>query len=356
METLVLDKEKQMGQFGPLWKYISDDNLTNLDWDNGRLWVKYANQIRKPVDDSDVTKEFLENLTQQMKNWGGLRFNPVDNVLGVETDTLRIMCVHESLATSGLSISIRKSLPRLRFTASEALEQGYCERDTLHLLLNCVRSGFNFAFCGEPGKGKTEAAKFFSSFIRSHEKVITVEDIREWHYPAINPGKSCIEMKVSQTEDYEKALETALRLNPNWIMIAETRSREVRYLLEGWSNGVSSMTTLHVEDVRDIPDRILNMLESRQDADRIVNQIYNDVGIGVLLDEVELDEERTKHLISQVCFYYRKDGKNGISMVVEDGKLYPDRIPDFIKKSIERKINGNIFQCKALEEKLQEED
>lgn len=322
-------------QFGPLWKYVCQEEITNVDWDSGQLWVKYANRVRERVLDEEVTEEFIQRFSLLVANHESKPFNRMDYILSAETDRLRITFVHEAFAVSGRSMSIRKSLPRLRFTARQAIATGYCEEKVLHLLANCVRGGFNFVFCGEPGQGKTEAAKFFSSFIRPKDKVITIEDLRELHYHAIHPESDCIELKVSSQEAYERALAVALRLNPAWVMLAETRSREVRFLLESWSNGVNCMTTLHVDDALKIPDRILNMLETRQDADRLVNQIYADVGIGVLLQEQEQGDGRTSHRIWQVCFYYRKDGQNGHVMLVEDGRLMEERMPDFLRRKIQ---------------------
>lgn len=342
--------------FGPLWKYVRQEAITNIDWDSGQLWIKYANQVRIPVCDPEVTEEFIHNFSLIVANHESRPFNPVDCVLSAETDELRITIVHEAFAVSGRSMSIRKSLPKLRFTAAKALEEGYCEPELLHLLVNCVQSGFNFVFCGEPGQGKTEAAKFFSSFIPACEKVITVEDLREWHYRDINPGKDCVEFKVRQAQSYGEAIAVSLRMNPKWIMIAETRSREVRYLLESWSNGVNCMTTLHVDDARKIPDRILNMLETRQDADRLVNQIYADVGIGILMRELEQQAGKTRHCIWQVCFYYRENGKNGAILLVEEGKMKKDRLPEFIRSKV-REGSGqcDIFRNPQLEQRIKEE-
>ncbi len=339
-------------QFGPLWKYVCQDEITNIDWDSGHLWIKYAGHIRRRVEDPEVTKEFIERFSLLAANHESRPFNRVDSVLCAETKELRITFVHEAFAVSGRSMSIRKSLPRLRFTVKEALLAGYCQERVMHLLVNCVLGGFNFVFCGEPGQGKTESAKFFSSFIRPHEKVITVEDLREWHYGDINPNKDCVELKVQSREDYGEAIAVSLRLNPKWLMIAETRSREVRYLLEGWSNGVSCMTTLHVNDARRIPDRILNMLENRQDAERLVNQVYSDVGIGVLLKEQECGDGITVHRIWQVCFYYRENERNGCVLPVEDGILYEERLPEFLRARIREGCGQkDIFYNAQVEER-----
>lgn len=341
--------------FGPLWKYVCQDAITNIDWDSGQLWIKYANQIRKKVADPDITEDFIEKFSLIVANHESKPFNQLDYILSAETDQLRITFVHEAFAVSGRSMSIRKSLSRLRFTAREALDKGYCPEKVMHLLVNCVLCGYNFVFCGEPGQGKTESAKFFSSFIPAHEKVITVEDLREWHYRSINPGKDCIEFKVRTNEEYGDALAVSLRLNPSWIMVAETRSREVRYLLEGWSNGVNCMTTLHVDDARKIPDRILNMLETRQDAQRLVNQIYADVGIGILMKEKVQSDGTTVHCIWQVCFYYRQQEQNGCALVVEDGILYEDRLPEFLRKRIgEGCGQKDIFLNPQVEKRIME--
>lgn len=342
MEEWKVSEASGEGSFRALWKYVSDDTITDIEFDAGKLWVKRVNQIRERVVDGEVTKEFIENFADRVGTSSGKNFNPINAFLCSDTSTLRITCVHPKVSISGISVSIRKSPPILRFDRETAIKNGYCEEETMNLLMNCVLARLNITYGGEPGKGKTECGKFFSGFIPDYLKVITVEDVPEWHYSKLYPEKSAIELRTNG-RDYADILSVVLRLNPAWIFFAESRSREVRYLLEAWSNGIPTMTTIHVEDVRDIPDRILNMLESRQDAERIVNQIYNNAGVGVLLQEVEIGGGKTRHIIGQVGFYYREDGKNQVVLVVEDGKLYPNRMPAYIRNKIEKRIGKDIF-------------
>lgn len=46
------------------------------------------------------------------------------------------------------------------------VEDEYVAVPVLELLTNCVAAKMNFVFCGEPGAGKTECAKFFRSLFR----------------------------------------------------------------------------------------------------------------------------------------------------------------------------------------------
>ncbi len=332
-------------KFGPLWKYVNDDEVTNIDYDAGSLWVERAGKIRELVHEEEIDDAFMEDFSIRVGNEAGKNFNIAQKWVMSDTSTLRIVCLHPEFSLSGITVCIRKSLPKLRFNTKMAIEQGYCDERVIHLLINCVLAGKNFVFCGEPGQGKTEASKFFSSFIPKHKKVITIEDVREWHYKEINPGKSCIEIVVNNNEEYEKALSLSLRLNPSYLMVAETRGREVRYLLEAYTNGIPNMTSLHTNHVANIPDRIMNMLGIEMAQESTKNQVYNNAGVGVQLKKMELPDGTTKHKIVEVGFFYRKDEKNGMALIVEDGKFYPERMPEFILQQLREQIGHDPYVC-----------
>ena len=183
-----------------------------------------------------------------------------------------------------------------------------------------------------PGIGKTECIKFFSQYIPQNDRVITIEDTMEIRYSATNPGKDCVEMRVQAGRfDYADAIKSSLRLNPRWIMLSEARSKEVKYLLESWSTGVCGMTTLHTDDVRNIPDRILNMLENRVDADRLENTCYQAMDVGVLIRKRMNEQQQVYRYIDQVCFFLREGCENKIVMMVEDGKLVLEQLPEVLQ-------------------------
>ena len=337
--------------FGPLWPFIIDDAITDIDWDCDSLWLKYADgHIVKA--DVEIEQSFIDNFTKYVANHESKPFNDTNNTLTAETDTLRITIVHKSFAASGTCFSIRKSLPKLRFTATEALQNGYCPKEALAFLVNSVKAMMNFAFCGEPGHGKTECAKFCSSFITAEEKVITIEDVLEWHYNEIAPEKRCIALKVDSDEDYIMAIKTALRLNPAWIMLSEARSREVRYLLESWSTGVRGMTTLHTNDVRNIPDRIVNMYQDTENKDALINNVFTFLNIGVLLSESIDENGRKSRRIKQICIYYRENGTNKHHMIMDNFELLQGDIPKAIKDIYDRKGIENPFESQDLEQRL----
>ena len=96
--------------FGPLWKYIANEEITDVDYNGREIW--------------------LTNIYK----------------LEAETSELRVTVLHESIARSGRSISIRKTPPVIRLTAEKALQEQYCSRDILAVLVNCVLTKMNLIF------------------------------------------------------------------------------------------------------------------------------------------------------------------------------------------------------------------
>ena len=336
--------ELQEEDFGVFLPYIQKKEVTDIDFNGRELWITDLESGRYRTDDV-VTEEFIEEFTHRIANRVNKPFNRMNNVLEAETKTLRISIIHESAAVSGRSVCIRKSLPEVRHTIESMLDSEYCPLPVLNLLINCVKAKMNIAFCGEPGVGKTECAKFFSQFIPPNQRAITIEDNLEMHFREINPENDCVELQVSQELSYTEAIKLCLRQNPKWIILSEARSTEVQYLLEQWSTGVCGFTTLHLDDLRNLPDRIMNMIGRTRDAGRLENYIYEFISVGVLIRQRQDKRGRQKRYIDQICFYDRCQGKNNICMLMEEGEIRSKKIPEEIKRKMERADIQEPFQC-----------
>ncbi|MBQ7677051.1 MAG: type II/IV secretion system ATPase subunit [Lachnospiraceae bacterium] len=336
MYTNVLNIDETEEYFGPLYPYVCDDAITDIDYNGTDVWLTNCenSRFKSPLV---LPTDFVEQFTQRVANSVSKPFHKQSPVLEAETNRLRITIVHESVAISGRSICIRKSLPYVRMTEEGMLRDGYCSREILTLLKNCVRAKKNIVFCGEPGVGKTECAKFFTQYIPDNERIITVEDTRELHLSDIKGG-DCIELKVNDQMDYSQAIKTCLRLNPKWMMLSESRSVEVVKLLEGFSTGVHGLTTLHTDDVRKVPDRILNMSGQSRNENRMENDIYSFIDLAVLIRRKEYTDSggnlKVKRFIDQVCFFSRRDHKNYTDMIVEDGEILSCGLPDRLREDL----------------------
>ncbi|HAQ51979.1 MAG TPA: pilus assembly protein [Lachnospiraceae bacterium] len=332
--------------FGVLYSYVCDDDITDIDYNGQTLWLTYSDNYRKCAKDI-ISDDFVEQFSARVSNAVSKPFNKQYPVLEAETDFLRITIVHESVAMSGRTFCIRKSLPSVRLTEQSMISSGFCTREMLEFLKSSIKEKKNIVFCGEPGAGKTECAKFFSKYIDKEERVITIEDNAEWHYSMINEGKDCIELKVNDIVDYSKAIKTCLRLNPKWIMLSEVRSSEVIYLLECFSTGVRGITTIHTDDVRKIPDRMLNMA-GRLKSSNMENDIYSFIDVGVLVKRCDVKENGrhyAKRHIEQICTFSRENRENNINL-----KEFADTndSKDYREKASVWKGEGTYYEKKEV--------
>lgn len=345
--------------YGPFWTYVNDPEITDCDFNGSDLWITDSKGRRTKVENHGITDLFIREFAQRVANHESKQFNKMEPLLEAETGTLRISILHDSATMSGLSICLRKTLPQVRITEKKMIAEDYLSREIINLLVNCITAKMNFVIGGEPGAGKTEFAKYVSQFIPASQRVITIEDSPEWHYRLLNPGKDCVEMQIIPGTDkdvpifgYDKAIKTCLRQNPKWIMLSEARSTEVKYLIESWSTGVNGITTIHTDDIRNIPSRLLNMMASRSDAERLSDDIYEFVNVAMIVRRKAMPDGTAKRYVDQMGFLYNDKGRNNCHFIVKNGEVVDHRLPASIAYKLQRADIENPFEEARVDAKL----
>lgn len=325
-----------------LMSYIQDKNITDIDWNGTALWLRDVNNNRWKENNPDVTAEYINSLVIHIANAVSQPFNIDNQILEAEMDKMRFTCVHESLALRGRTICIRKVQEKPRLTYG-GLKNVYCDKGILNLLINHAAGNYNMVICGNPGVGKTEFAKFLSLYIPDNQKVITIEDTREWYYSKLKPQADGIELLTSEKENYTQLIKTSVRLNPGRIMLAETRSKEAEDLVEAWSTGVKGITTLHGADLRNVADRFLNMMNCVGNK-AYENNIYEYLDVGVLIKARKNRDGTYTRYIDQVAYYYREGNEKKVTLIVEDGQRTGEKIPECEMKKFRDELISNPYE------------
>lgn len=164
-----------------------------------------------------------------------------------------------------------------------------------------------------------------------------------------------MELRISPGFTYTDAIKACLRQNPRWLMLSEARSVEVTSLLEQWSTGVNGFTTIHLDDLRKLPDRIQNMMNNVNDADRMENRIYRYVNVGILIRRIERQDGTIYRYIDQLCFYSREGGENKIYMIMKDGEIVSEQLPQDILQKLKYAGINEPYVCKKFEQYRGEE-
>ena len=296
--------------FGPLNEFLMDDNVTDISYsNNGQVFLKTLTKGVYKVERPEINNALMEKLAFQCSNVMGKTFNMAHPFLDAESTELRLNFVHESIATNGIAVLIRKTPAKIRLNRDKLLREDYVTEDLLNFLIDCVHARCNIIVSGETGSGKTELVKYLASNTREDEKIISIEDTLELHLDRIYPHRDIVAMKTNNIAFYTDVLVTCMRQNPIWILLAEVRSAEaVLAIRNSISSGHHIMSTIHADKAASIPMRMYSLLESSQDTDQFLSSIHRYVQLGIYVKGyMSKKYNRFQREILEVCEFYVDD-------------------------------------------------
>ncbi len=333
----IIEKNKDE-LFCEIAQEINNDNVTDIEWDGYNLWITELG-IGSYISGKELSDRYVENVSIKLANIMGVSFNRSRPILEANTEKLRISIWHESRCHKK-SMSIRKIPEYLRFSHKDLVESDYAPESIINLLENSVTAHLSIVVGGQPHAGKTELVKYLSTKIPHNEKAGVYEDNQEIHYRKINPNKKCVEFFVDDKVTYQDIIKAGLRHNIDWILLSESRGPEVAHLLNSLSTGSYCMTTMHLDEVRDMPDRMYNMLGNSSVNERFINSVYKYIDLVVL---VECDKHE-KRRIKQIGFLSRHNSVNYCCVIYEDGAFTDETVPEDILDKFKRRGIKNIYE------------
>ena len=317
--------------FGPFRSLLDNDDITDISYDNGgQIWIRSLTQGSLRVEVEGATPEFVEKLAFQCSNVMGTTFNNAKPFLDAESSELRMNFVHQSIATNGIALVIRKTPAKIRLNKEKLIKEDYFTPAIHDFLIKCVEGHCNIMVAGETGSGKTEFVKYLASHTKTNEKIITIEDTLELHLDKIFPQRDIVAMKTNNVASYSDVLVTCMRQNPKWILLSEVRSAEaVSAVRNSISSGHNILSTIHADKASAIQYRLYSLMETDLDVGQFLTTIYRYIQIGVHIKAFYSKEYGSFHReMDEVTEFY-----------VDDNNVPKSRI-------IYQKVMGKPMMCK----------
>lgn len=296
--------------FGPLRKYLSDDNITDISYSNGgQVWLKSLDKGVYRSDETEINDALIEKIAFQCSNVMGKTFNMAHPFLDSESAELRMNFVHESIARNGIAAVFRKTPAKIRLEKDKLIADKYVTVNIHEFLIRAVKGHCNIIVSGETGSGKTELVKYLAAHTLENEKIITIEDTLELHLDRIFPHRDIVAMKTNNIASYSDVLVTCMRQNPKWILLSEVRSAEaVTAVRNSISSGHNILSTIHSDKAESIPHRMYSLLESNIDVDQFLKTIHRYVQLGVnVRGRYDPVEKKFRREIAEVTEFFVDD-------------------------------------------------
>ena len=322
--------------FGKLTPFIKDIDITDINCNGKDVWLNHIKNGRYKVDNINFTDEDIEKLAYKISNTENVQFNVSYPILQADLLDLRFHFTHKSFSVSGTTCSIRKTpiIARIKEKDFADGDVKYLTDKANQLLKRCVKSRLNTVVCGLTGSGKTEFVKYLMQFTKPYERIITIEDTSELHLRDIYPDKDVVELKVNHFVDYDGAIKSCMRMLPVWVNLSEARGKEVKELIKCISTGAKIITTIHCDNAKQIPLRILNMFEDNElSNDKVKTMIYDYIDLGIHI-KAEF-EGKTVRYVDQIIYYENNE--------VEGNKSYEIyKVSKNLDGTYRYKFNDNV--------------
>jgi pilus assembly protein CpaF len=213
------------------------------------------------------------------------------------------------------------------------------EYETIHetmlvLILALIRSYFNMVIIGPTNSGKTNLIKALIAEMDDEERIITIESRYELNLRRDFPSKNVVEYEIDEEDPRHsgrQAFKLALRQSPKRICHAEVRDEDANLYVRACTRGhEGSLTTIHVNELEDVPDAITDMcmLDGRgMDSTRLTKRITEYVTqIGF---EMAVVGEKRK--VVRIGEYFYEKGEVRITELAvyddfEDRWLFPGKL------------------------------
>lgn len=301
---------------GVLDDILKDESITDISFNGNSLWIQ-SNLFGRKLYEKQISSEQAFIIIEKLAQHAQRPFNIANPILDIEYNTIRINAIHESLSPDGRSFSIR-----IIKTHNIISENTFPATPELRMLLQeAIKEGKNIIISGTTGSGKSELQKYLIGSIMDNEKIVLIADNNELKISKLYPQKDIYtwitnESSYSQLNiDFNSLIKPALRYNPEWLIISETRGKEAFDMINAATTGHKIITTLHAPSAFEIPTRILNMCTERNtniNEKTLLNNILQVLDYGIHMGTMfNVDGSITRKILHVVKY----DKEQGITQI-----------------------------------------
>ena len=301
---------------------LKDPEITDVSY-NGVSFFYVHNEKGRLKADIKASSEEVLNFIRQLANFSERQFSYTIPTLDISIGKYRLNAVHTSIVRvdddKSCSFSLRISAKELRITPNSDFINLECEK----FLLKCLENEESIVIAGPTGSGKTELQKYLLSKLRMNSRVIVIDNIQElenlrqyedidftcWQISPNNPNASM-----------EELIKNALRSNPDWLVVAESRGKEMNEVLTSVMTGHPIITTLHAKSLEAIPKRVCRMIlsaDTTQKYDDILSDVYDHIKYYVYLNRKFTKDGQVRRYIESIG-ELQKDGS--MRLIFKKGK------------------------------------
>ena len=261
---------------------LKDEEITDISYNGKDIFYLHNKEGRKKSN-INLSRDEAIVFVRQIANLSEKQFSYTNPSIDVSEGRYRINAVHPSIVRvdneKSISFSIRIASPENRILTSKT----FMNREMKKFLLDCLKQKRSIVIGGPTGSGKTELQKYLLTSLDDNTRVIVIDNVQELEFIRSNPMLDITSWEVNelhQNASINDLVRQALRSNPDWLVVAESRGKEMNDVLNSVMTGHPIITTMHANSLKAMPHRLVRMIEMAE-----TKESYDDI-MGDLLSHI----------------------------------------------------------------------
>ncbi len=313
-----MDKEKAISYIENsfLRELIIKKDVTDISYNGSDIYYLH-NELGRKKSKIKIDEEDAKDFIRQIANLCEKQFSYQTPKLDVSIGKYRINAVHQSIARKNNENCLNFAI---RIASNQPIiskNSNFLNADLVSLFDVLIQSQTSIVIGGCTGSGKTELQKYLISAMPEFTRVIVIDNVLELD----NLNIDDLDMNIWQADEKNKEasiqelVRNALRSNPDWLIVAESRGKEMLEVLNSAMTGHPIITTLHALDVDSMPKRIGRMVmmnDQKQDYEMVMADVNYNFRFFVYLKRIINGDGKVIRFIQEVAEIDEKGIKNTI--------------------------------------------
>lgn len=233
-----------------LKELLLNRDITDISFNGEDIYYK-DNSVGRVKSNIKVTSKEAYDFIRQIANLTDSQFSLTSPILDVSVDRYRISATHLAMSRKNreavVNFSIRIGYNELRIKDCD----GFINPLALNILKLGIKNKMSIAISGKTGTGKTEFQKFLISKMEVNTRLIIIDNINELETDFFTKNldsQTWLLLNNNTKLSFDDLVKTALRSNPDRVIVGESRGKEMLSILNSAMSGHPTITTLHAKD------------------------------------------------------------------------------------------------------------
>lgn len=299
-----------MNQFERLTAYVEDSFLkpllenpyiTDVSYNGVDIFYENSKRGRRKWDEK-VSSEQVGDFLRQIANFAEKQFSYLEPVLDVSFSRYRLNASFLSVTRVRDKKSYSFALRIGHEGTAIADDSDFFGGKSRRILLKALANHESIVIAGETGSGKTELQKYLLLHLPPSTRVIVIDNVEELELSRGDGELDLTSWLVDEKNPhatFSALIKNALRNNPDYLLVAESRGKEMLDALSCVMSGHPIITTLHAKDLKAMPYRMARMAMMAGDTihyDDVLGDIYHHFTVMVYLRKKMVDGEIKRYI------------------------------------------------------------